>query len=100
MHPLVFRIRDVYTLGMTRTFDPELLYVECDQCGQPVLWNHGMTTRLLKAAGIEPTALDERCMIASEGCPACRPGEKSFNTQVIRLNREKESKVSVSAVAN
>lgn len=85
---------------MTRTFDPELLYVECHQCGQPILWKHGMTTRLLEAADIDPASLDERCVIMSEGCPSCKPGETSFTTQVIRLNKEKEDFKPMSAVAN
>ena len=75
---------------MTGTFDPELLYVECSQCGQPILWKHGLTTKLLKMAEIDPSTLDERCVLMSEGCPACHPGETSFTTQVVRLNREKE----------
>jgi len=33
-------------------FDPELLYVECAKCGQPVLWSPGDTTRILAWAGI------------------------------------------------
>ncbi len=85
---------------MTRTFDPELLYVECTQCGQPVLWTHGLTAKLLKMADIDPASLDERCVIMSEGCPGCRPGETSFTTQVIRLNREKEGHEPMPAVAN
>lgn len=85
---------------MSRRFDPELLYVECSRCGQPVLWGHGMTTKLLKLADIEPASLDERCVIMSEGCPSCTPGETSFVTQVVRLNREKEGKSSMPAVAN
>lgn len=66
-------------------FDPELLYVECARCGQPVLWNPGDTTRILSWAGIDTGSLDEKCMIISEGCPMCRPGQKSFTTQVVRL---------------
>ncbi|WP_319469400.1 hypothetical protein [uncultured Pseudodesulfovibrio sp.] len=85
---------------MTRKFDPELLYVECSQCGQPVLWKRGMTTKLLSMADIDPASLDERCVIMSEGCPACQPGETSFTTQVIRLNREKEGRKPMPAVAN
>ena len=69
----------------TAIFDPELLYVECARCGQPVLWNSGDTTRILSWAGIDARTLDEKCMIISEGCPACRPGQKSFTTQVVRL---------------
>jgi hypothetical protein len=85
---------------MTRHFDPELLYVECSQCGQPILWEHGMTTRLLAMAGIDAAALDERCVIMSEGCPACRPGETSFTTQVVRLGREKDGSESRPAAIN
>ncbi|MGL1863659.1 MAG: hypothetical protein OCC46_14130 [Pseudodesulfovibrio sp.] len=85
---------------MTRTFDPELLYVECTQCGQPILWAHGLTAKLLKMAEIDPASLDERCVIMSEGCTGCRPEETSFTTQVIRLNQEKEEHQPMSAVAN
>lgn len=85
---------------MTRQFDPELLYVECSQCGQPILWGNGMTSRLLRMAGIDTATLDERCVIVSEGCPACRPGETSFTTQVIRLGREKGDRMDQPAAAN
>lgn len=91
---------DVYTLSMTRTFDPELLYVECNKCGQPVLWAEGMTSKLLKLADIDPASLDERCVIMSEGCPGCSPGEKSFTTQVVRLGAEKKGHSPMPAVAN
>ncbi|WP_272701536.1 hypothetical protein [Desulfovibrio sp. Fe33] len=85
---------------MTRKFDPELLYVECHRCGQPVLWKRGMTTKLLKLAKIDPSTLDERCVIISEGCPSCVPDETTFTTQVIRLNREKDGRSSMPAMAN
>lgn len=71
----------------TNRFDPELLYVECAKCGQPVLWSPGDTTRILAWAGIDVSSLDEKCMIVSEGCPACQPGKHSFSTQVVRLRR-------------
>lgn len=71
----------------TSKFDPELLYVECSKCGQPVLWSPGDTTKILAWAGIDIKTLDEKCMIVSEGCPACRPGEQSFSTQVVRLRK-------------
>jgi hypothetical protein len=32
-------------------------------------------------------ALDEKCMIVSDGCPACQPGKKNFSTQVVRLRK-------------
>ena len=97
---LVFPLRDVYTLTMTRHFDPELLYVECTKCGLPVLWKHGLTAKLLKMANIDPSTLDERCVIMSDGCPGCTPGETTFTTQVIRLNKEKDDEEALSAVAN
>lgn len=70
-----------------QNFDPELLYVECAKCGRPVLWSPGDTTRILAWAGIDTTNLDEKCMIVSEGCPTCKPGQNSFNTQVVRLRK-------------
>ncbi|CCH49644.1 hypothetical protein [Pseudodesulfovibrio piezophilus] len=85
---------------MTRQFDPEMLYVECNQCGQPVLWENGLTTKLLAMAQIDAASLDERCLILSEGCPGCHPGETSFTTQVIRLNREKNDQHSSRLTAN
>lgn len=71
----------------TDKFDPELLYVECSKCGQPVLWSPGDTTRILTWAGIDAGTLDEKCMIVSEGCPVCQPGKNSFSTQVVRLRK-------------
>lgn len=73
-------------------FDPELLYVECAKCGQPVLWNSGDTTRILAWAGIDAGTLDEKCMIVSEGCPACQPGKNSFSTQVVRLRKSPDAR--------
>lgn len=67
-------------------YDPEMLYVECQTCGKPVLWEKGKTTELLLAAGVDVSKLDERCMIVSEGCPSCSPGaSEGFTLAVIRL---------------
>lgn len=67
-------------------YDPEMLYVECQICGKPVLWENGKTTELLVAAGVDVTRLDERCMIVSEGCPACSPGTaEGYTLAVVRL---------------
>ncbi|MES9996849.1 hypothetical protein [Desulfovibrio aminophilus] len=73
---------------MAKKMDPELIYVECAQCGHPLLWAAGDTTRILLGAGIDPASLDETCMIVSEGCPRCSPGEKVFSTHVVRLAAE------------
>ncbi|MDR3175742.1 MAG: hypothetical protein LBU06_04340 [Desulfovibrio sp.] len=70
------------TLG----YDPEMLYVECHVCGKPVLWEVGRTTALLLAAGVDAGKLDERCMILSEGCPACSPDERDgYTLAVVRI---------------
>ncbi len=55
------------------SFDPEMMYVECHQCGKPVIWAKGQTTALVEAAGIDLNTLDERCLVLSEGCPLCTP---------------------------
>ena len=75
-----------------KSFDPELLYVECARCGKPVLWSPGDTTNILAWAGIDSGALDEKCMIVSDGCPTCLPGQSSFSTQVVRLRKSPESR--------
>lgn len=67
-------------------YDPELLYVECHVCGKPVLWEHGKTTELLLAAGVDLSGLDERCLIVSEGCPACSPlSREGYTLAVVRI---------------
>jgi hypothetical protein len=73
-------------LGIPGAYDPELLYVECQICGKPVLWEAGRTTELLHAAGVDVSRLDERCMIVSAGCTACVPptGE-GYTLAVVRL---------------
>ena len=68
------------------SYDPELLYVECHVCGKPVLWEKGKTTELLLAAGVDLSKLDERCMIVSEGCPACSPAaDEGYTLAVVRI---------------
>lgn len=67
-------------------YDPEMLYVECHLCGKPVLWEPGKTTELLLEAGVDLKALDERCLIVSDGCPLCCPEEeRGFTMAVVRV---------------
>lgn len=66
-------------------YDLDLLYVECRFCGKPVLWEHGKTSTLINASGIDVGLLDEECLILSEGCPNCRPDIPSFHLQVVRV---------------
>lgn len=67
-------------------YDPELLYVECQVCGKPVLWEAGKTTELLAAAEIDMSTLDHTCLLISDGCPVCSPEEwEGFNLSIVRL---------------
>lgn len=68
------------------SYDPELLYVECQVCGKPVLWEEGKTTELLEAAEIDLHSLDNTCMLVSDGCPHCHPEAwEGFTLSIVRL---------------
>lgn len=73
---------------MTRPFDLDLVYVECSECGEPVLWDYGRTAEVVAWAGIDPLTVDETCMILSEGCPNCTPKDDYYVTHVVRLRYE------------
>lgn len=75
-------------IDMKTKFTLDLLYAECALCGQPVIWPGKDNLKVLKMAGIDPSDVDETCMIVSKGCPACRPDKNSFATQVVRLKEE------------
>lgn len=75
-------------MATARAFDPELLYVECATCGQPVLWEPGKSTEVLEWSGLDAGNVDECCMIVSEGCPLCTPQEEFFTAHVIRLRED------------
>lgn len=66
-------------------YDLDLLYVECRMCGNPVLWEKGKTSLLVTASGMDTSALDEECMLLSDGCPNCRPETGQFHLQVVRV---------------
>ena|GEM_PF-1856320 len=69
-----------------KKYDPEMLYVECQFCGKPVLWEAGKTTLLLESAGIDLAMVDETCMILADGCPACHPEEtRGYTLAVVRV---------------
>lgn len=82
------RLRETLAMRgvLPTSYDPEMLYVECQVCGKPVLWEPGKTTELLMAAGVDVRHLDERCMILSEGCPFCAPYAKDgYTLAVVRI---------------
>lgn len=85
---------------MTKTYDPDLIYVECGKCGQPILWGPGQTKKILDAAEIADEEIDEHCAIISDGCPSCKPGETSFSTQIVRMNDEQEDTMPEGAEAH
>ena len=66
-------------------YDLDLIYVECRFCGNPVLWEKGKTSLLLRASGIDTSLLNAECLILSEGCPQCRPGVSPLTLQVVRV---------------
>lgn len=63
--------------------DPEMLYVECEKCGAPVLWSEGRALHILHEAGIDPLELDESCILLTDGCPACGMREE-YSVRIFR----------------
>ncbi len=72
----------------TKKFDPELMFVECHKCGQPLLWNEGEASQIVKQSGIDAKKLDAQCLILAEGCPQCSPGEGGYMVRVVRLRED------------
>jgi hypothetical protein len=66
-------------------YDPEMLYVECNNCGKPIVWEPGRTTELLLRSRINPSALDEHCLILSDGCKECMPYSRGYSLSIVRL---------------
>ena len=66
-------------------FDPEMLFVECARCGNPVMWEAGKTTELLRNAGVDPLELDRHCLLVTDGCPRCTGGN-TFHVQIFRVD--------------
>ncbi len=71
-----------------RTFDPELMFVECHKCGRPLLWNEGEASQIVEQSGIDLKKLDSQCLILAEGCPQCSPGEGGYMVRVVRLRED------------
>lgn len=69
---------------LREAYDPELLYVECGRCGAPVIWEEGRARVLLKSVGVDALELDEYCMLQTDGCPGCRPGQ-TYHTRIVRI---------------
>lgn len=71
-----------------KTFDPELMFVECHKCGRPLLWNEGEASHIVEQSGIDTKKLDAQCLILAEGCPQCSPGEGGYMVRVVRLRED------------
>ncbi len=68
----------------THGYDPEMLFVECAKCGNPIIWEPGRTTEILEGAGIDPIEIDAQCLLISDGCPRCSAG-KIYHVQIFRV---------------
>ncbi|MBQ7618207.1 MAG: hypothetical protein IJS50_04970 [Desulfovibrio sp.] len=73
-----------------KSFDPELLYVECGHCGAPVIWERGRASLLLKEAGIDPLELDASCLLVTDACPMCSSKRKQYTVQIFRVSTSTE----------
>lgn len=82
-----------------KRFDPELLYVECLQCGRPVLWRPARTRSLIEASGLLPEELDHSCLIGTNGCPVCAPELGSFKTMLVRVESYADSETCAAGTA-
>ncbi len=65
-------------------YDPEMLFVECAKCGNPIIWEKGRSTEILHGAGIDPLELDAQCLLVTDGCPSCSKG-KRYHVQIYRV---------------
>ena len=80
------KISSKHFSALKKGYDPEMIYVECQKCGRPVVWAEGKTTAIITEAGIDIRQLDERCMIISDGCPTCASKTTGgFGLSIVRL---------------
>lgn len=67
-------------------YDPEMLFVECSRCGNPIVWEKGRSTQILEGACIDPLELDAHCLLVTDGCPKCSPSNV-YHVQIFRMER-------------
>lgn len=65
-------------------YDPEMLFVECSRCGNPIVWERGRTTEILDGAGIDALELDSHCLLVTDGCPQCS-SSGAYHIQIFRV---------------
>jgi hypothetical protein len=80
------RIKSVET--KRRSFDPDLLYIECAKCGRALNWERGETSLFLLRSGIDSGNLDWSFMILSMGCSNCSPDELGYLTKLVQISQK------------
>ncbi len=83
----------------TKGYDPEMLFVECAKCGNPIIWEKGRSTEILEGAGIDPLELDAQCLLVTDGCPRCSRGGL-YNVQIFRVQSPAKSMSPVGLTGN
>ncbi|MBR4741346.1 MAG: hypothetical protein IK079_00390 [Desulfovibrio sp.] len=84
--PQAIELPAIPKLLQPKSFDPELLYVECGRCGAPVIWERGKASLLLHEAGIDPLELDSSCLLVTDACPMCSRKKKQYTVQIYRIS--------------
>ncbi|MDR0816599.1 MAG: hypothetical protein LBN28_04330 [Desulfovibrio sp.] len=78
-------------MPVPRGYDPEMLYVECGNCGAPIMWGEGRATLILAQAGIDPLELDASCLLVTDACPLCT-NRRQYSVQIFRVSSETPSR--------
>ncbi len=82
-----FTKHNVPLTGYNKGYDPEMLFVECAKCGNPIIWEKGRSTEILHSAGIDPLELDAQCLLVTDGCPRCSK-DRLYHVQIFRVQSE------------
>jgi hypothetical protein len=61
-------------------YDPEMLYIECTNCGRPIIWDEGEATDFVAWSGYPAWAIDSSCCILTSSCPACAPNKGGYSS--------------------
>ncbi len=73
-------------------FDPELLFVECSKCGNPIMWEKGRSTEILLTAGVDPLEIDAHCLLVSDGCPRCSR-DNVYHVQIYCVSEDNNTSI-------
>ncbi len=98
-HNVKIRIADAAPYIINKGVDPEMLFVECAKCGNPIIWEPGRSTEILQGAGIDPIELDSQCLLVTDGCPKCSR-DKHYHVQIFRVQSNTASLSSMAKVGH